>query len=138
MRARWAVGLGIVALVAAWVVPRIWGIVVYKWDSWHCQRASFANGKVQFADFSLEYLGKTEQPFQRGSVQHFRVTTPAGQSKVIKWSAGTGDIGETHFDLGSRQYSLELMESERVEGPLAADELLICPNSTPYRSPQVQ
>jgi hypothetical protein len=108
-----------------------------------CERASFGHGPVQLADFSLEYLGATDQPplsngLHLGPVQRFRVVSAAGESKEVSWSSGTGEIAPTFFNLGRKQYSLEMMESDHVHGRLASDEVVVCPNDTPYTGPQIQ
>ena len=65
------------------------------------------------------------------------------QVQLVSWSAGTGDIGPTLFELGGSRCALELAMSDKL-GPLDKDELVLwrevisateTPTATPIPTP---
>jgi hypothetical protein len=56
------------------------------------------------------------------------------QAQLISWSAGTGDIGPTLFDLDGNRFALELVMSDEL-GVLDADELVLWRESEPTSTP---
>ncbi len=100
------------------------------------QRVSPYNAKVAyrqgeplaFRDFALTYQGETKANPPKGlhawTIYHFVVKTPEGKEQKVSWSAGTGDIGPTAFQVGARRFLLELMRSDTL-GKLQESELVI-------------
>jgi hypothetical protein len=84
-------------------------------------------GAVKFPDFELTYIGErhvASDRFPRGFIFHdFKVAAPPGP-QTVSWSSGTGDIGPALFRVGSKQFALELSQSDKL-GPLKANELVI-------------
>lgn len=83
---------------------------------------------LNFPDVTLEFAGKRETPpspdYPR-SIYHYDFKVYQGdQSKLISWSAGTGDIGPTRFELAGNTYALELAMSDEL-GPLEKNELVL-------------
>jgi hypothetical protein len=82
---------------------------------------------LAFPDFSLVYKGTTKAAPPKGlhawSIYQFVVTAKGGEQK-ISWSAGTGDIGPTSFQVGNRHFLLELSRSDAL-GKLNEGELVV-------------
>jgi hypothetical protein len=87
--------------------------------------------KIEFPDFTVEYVGERRQSlpvYPRGFLYYdFKVRT-GNIEKVVSWSSGTGDIGPVEFEIGSKQFLLELRRSDKL-GKLNNDELVIRPAS---------
>ena len=85
------------------------------------------NQPVKFADFNLIYVGErrvVSDKYPRGFLyRDFRIEAGAAQ-QTISWSAGTGDIAPTAFEIGGKNYELELGMSDKL-GKLAEDELVV-------------
>jgi hypothetical protein len=92
-------------------------------------KVQYALGQsLKFPDLTLEYMGKRESPatsdYPRSMVFYdFKVYQGDGV-QTISWSAGTGDIGPTLFELDGRRYALELAISDAL-GSLEEDELVL-------------
>jgi len=82
---------------------------------------------LAFLDFSLVYTGVSKANPPKGlhawTIHHFTVTSKEGEQKIT-WSAGTGDIGPTLFQVGAQKFLLELLRSDTL-GKLAEGELVI-------------
>jgi hypothetical protein len=82
---------------------------------------------IQFEDFQLMYLGQHREVsnvYPRGFLYYdFRVISGTQELKV-SWTAGTGEIGPTRFEVSGKRYLLELAWSEAV-GRLKNDELVV-------------
>ena len=80
-----------------------------------------------FPDFTLVYEGETKSTPPKGlhpwSIYHF-VLTSKGKEQKITWSAGTGDIGPTQFEVGKHKFLLELKRSDTL-GKLKDGELVV-------------
>ena len=86
-----------------------------------------AGQKIQFPDFTVQYLGERRQStpvYPRGFLYYdFKVRT-ANIEKVVSWSSGTGDIGPVDFEIGGKKFLLELRRSDKL-GKLNDNELVI-------------
>lgn len=82
---------------------------------------------LTFADFSLVYTGQSKANPPKGlhawTIHHFTVTSKEGEQKIT-WSAGTGDIGPTVFQVGAQKFLLELSRSDTL-GKLGEGELVV-------------
>jgi hypothetical protein len=98
------------------------------------QKASYGTGvkyrvgqKIEFPDFTIEYLGerrKSVPVYPRPFIYYdFKVTKEKAE-KVISWTTGTGLIGPMEFEIGGKQYQLELRHSNKL-GKLSDNELVI-------------
>jgi hypothetical protein len=85
------------------------------------------NSPLQFADFKLTFLGEhrvTPPQYPRGwLVYEFRVVQ-GGESLLVSWSAGLGDISPSPFTVSGKQFFLELAFSNTL-GQLKKNELVI-------------
>ncbi len=91
-------------------------------------RVKYRSGeKIKYADFTIEYLGehrKSTPAYPRGFLYYdFKVWT-ANIEKVVSWSSGTDDIGPVEFEIGGKQFRLELHRSDKL-GKLNENELVI-------------
>jgi hypothetical protein len=86
-----------------------------------------AGKKIEFPDFTIEYVGErrvSSPAYSRGFLYYdFKVMT-GNIEKTISWTAGTGDIGPTEFEVGDKHYQLELRRSDKF-GKLNDNELVI-------------
>jgi hypothetical protein len=98
------------------------------------QKASYRTGvkyrvgqKIEFQDLTIEYLGerrKSVPVYPRPFIYYdFKVTKEKAE-KVISWTTGTGLIGPMEFEIGGKQYQLELRHSNKL-GKLSDNELVI-------------
>ena len=85
------------------------------------------NVPLKFEDFTLVYTGErrvSSDKFPNGFLyQDFKAGTEKDE-KTISWSSGTGDIAPTGFEIGGKNYELELKNSDKL-GKLADGELVI-------------
>ncbi len=91
-------------------------------------KASFKkDAPIAFPDFVLTYLGERHVAtarYPRGFTYYdFRVSNVTG-TQTVSWTAGTGDIGPAVFQLGTKQFWLELSRSDKL-GPLKAGEVVV-------------
>ena len=92
-------------------------------------KIQYAQGQpLNFPDVTLEFVGKREAPisadYPQGMTFYDFKVYQGTQAKLISWSAGTGDIGPTLFELAGNSYALELAISTEL-GSLAEDELVL-------------
>ena len=93
---------------------------------------TFSKGKViAFPDFDLEYTGETSSTskFPNGNsftfkYQEFKISRD-GESKVVKWTTGTGIIEPANFEFGTTKFTLELRNAEALKKKLDDDELVV-------------
>ena len=82
-------------------------------------KIQYAQGQpLDFPDVTLEFVGERESPassdYPRSMTFYdFRVYQ-GSQAQLISWSAGTGDIGPTFFELAGNSYALELALSDKL------------------------
>lgn len=92
------------------------------------EKVSYLKDKpVKFPHFTLVFTGirRVLPPqYPRGwDVYDFRVEVD-GKAQTVSWSAGTGSIGPAEFKVGSREYWLERVFSDKL-GKLKDTELVI-------------
>ena len=95
----------------------------------------YAQGQpLNFPDVTVEFVGKREAPastnYPRGMTFYDFKVYRGSQAQLVAWSAGTGDIGPTLFELAGNKYALELAMSDRL-GSLAEDELVLWQEVSP-------
>jgi hypothetical protein len=86
-----------------------------------------ANQKIDFPDFTVEYLGerrKTLPVYPRGFLYYDFKITRGKAEKAVSWTTGTGIIDPTDFEFDGKPYHLELRRSEKL-GKLKDNELVI-------------
>lgn len=83
--------------------------------------------KIFFPDFILVYKGQSQKmssQYGKNFIYYdFNVSNPL-EMKTVSWTAGTGDIGPTEFEIDGKKFGLELKYSEK-EGQLKDNELII-------------
>jgi hypothetical protein len=85
------------------------------------------NTPVKFEDFTLTYTGErrtNDDKFPRGFVYHDFKIQNQQEEKTVSWSSGTGDIAPASFQIGGKNYELELGLSDKL-GKLAENELVV-------------
>lgn len=85
------------------------------------------NQPIKFADFNLTYTGErrvSSDKFPNGFLYHDFKAKTANEEKTVSWSSGTGEIAPTAFEIGGKNYELELSMSDKL-GKLAENELVI-------------
>ena len=86
------------------------------------------NQPLAFPDLTLEFVGQRKVDaspnFPRGFTYYDFKVSQGDRMQTISWSAGTGDIGPTLFEVGGQNYWLELSMSDKL-GRLAEDELVL-------------
>ena len=91
-------------------------------------RVKYRTGeKIEFPDFTIEYVGerrKSVSVYPRGFLYYDFKVRNANIEKAFSWSSGTGDIGPVDFEIGGKNYQLELRHSDQL-GKLKDNELLI-------------
>ena len=124
-RAGMAVWLAIVCLVAGLLAS---ACAVSPAAPGYGAKVRYSAGKpLVFPDLTLEYAGERRvesTQYPRGFVVHDFMARHDGQEARVSWSAGTGDIGPTLFDLAGRRYRLELDRSDAL-GSLRDGELVL-------------
>jgi hypothetical protein len=93
------------------------------------ERTQYTEGQpLSFPDVTLEFLGKRRAPgsteFPRGMTFFDFKAHEGDQAQLVSWTAGTGDIGPTLFELAGSRYALELAMSDKL-GSLDEDELVL-------------
>lgn len=82
---------------------------------------------VKFEDFTIVYIGErraSSDIFPRGFLYHdFKIQIQI-EEKTVSWTSGIGDIAPTAFEIGGKNYELELKISDKL-GKLAENELVI-------------
>lgn len=83
---------------------------------------------LSFPDVTLEFVGKREAPlsdnYPQGITFYDFKVYQGNQAQLVSWSAGTGDIGPTLFELSGNKFVLELAMSDTL-GSLDVDELVL-------------
>ena len=92
-------------------------------------KVTFGAGRpLMFPDVTLEFVGQrwvdTSPNYPRGFTYYDFKVRQGDQEQTISWSAGTGDIGPTSFEVGGQDYLLELAMSDKL-GSLAENELVL-------------
>ena len=86
-----------------------------------------AGKKIDFADFTIEFVGErrtTSQVYPRGFLYYDFKVTKGKSEKTVSWTSGTGLIGPMQFEIGGKNYQLELRHSNRLRN-LRDNELVI-------------
>ncbi len=82
---------------------------------------------IEFPDFTLEFTGErrvSSPPYPRGFLYYdFKIKT-ASEEKVISWTAGTGEIAPTEFEIAGKTFLLERARADKL-GRLQDNELVI-------------
>jgi len=84
---------------------------------------------LRFPDFELTYLGRrhvTPPQYPRGWWVHDFKANAGGAEQIVSWSAGTGSIGPSQFNVSGSLFQLELVHSDKL-GKLAEGELVVSP-----------
>lgn len=82
---------------------------------------------IKFEDFTLVYIGErrvSSEQFPRGFLYYDFKVKVENEEKAVSWTSGTGDIAPTNFEIGGKNYQLELSISDKL-GKLAENELVI-------------
>lgn len=85
------------------------------------------NRTLHFPDFEVTYMGKchvTPSQYPHGWWVHDFKARSKGNEQTISWSAGTGDIGPSHFKVDGADFQIELSRSDKL-GPLREDEMVV-------------
>jgi hypothetical protein len=93
------------------------------------ERTQYAEGQpLDFPDVTLEFVGMRQAPgsadYPRGMTYYDFKAHQGGQALLVSWTAGTGDIGPTLFELAGSRYALELAMSDKL-GSLGENELVL-------------
>ena len=93
---------------------------------------------LNYPDVTLEFVGKRETPatsdYPRSTIFYDFKVYQGNQAQLISWSAGTGDIGPTLFELDGNRYALELAMSDEL-GVLDENELVLWQEIAPTSPP---
>ena len=91
-------------------------------------KVKFAKGvTLNFPDFDLTYTGSRHvatPKYPRGFDYDDFTVSHGGVSKTISWSSGTGLIDWTDFEVGGKNFALELRGSRKF-GWLKENELVV-------------
>jgi hypothetical protein len=91
-------------------------------------KVKFAKGQVlHFPDFDLAYTGSRHvatPKYARGFDYDDFTVSHGGVSKTVSWSSGTGLIDWTDFEVGGKNFALELRGSRKF-GWLKENELVV-------------
>ena len=98
-------------------------------------RIHYAQGQLlNLPDVTLEFVGMRESPassdYPRSMIFYDFKVYQGDQVQLVSWTAGTGDIGPTVFELAGHRYALDLAISDRL-GALEADELVLWREAIP-------
>ena len=118
----------LICSLAAFAAPISCGHAAHDDPASYGVRVKYRSGeKIKYSDFMIEYVGERReitQAYPRGFLYYdFKVRT-ANIEKVVSWSSGTGDIGPVEFEIGGKQFRLELRCSDKL-GKLNENELVI-------------
>jgi tetratricopeptide (TPR) repeat protein len=99
------------------------------------ERVQYAEGQpLNFPDVTLEFVGKRKAPgsadYPRGMTFYDFRAHQGSQAQLVSWTAGTGDIGPTLFEVAGSRYALELAMSDKL-GSLDEDELVLWREAIP-------
>jgi hypothetical protein len=86
-----------------------------------------AGKKIEFPDFMIEYVGerrKSVPVYPRPFIYYDFKVSKGKAEKMVSWTTGTGLIGPMEFEIGGKQYQLELRRSDKL-GKLNENELVI-------------
>jgi hypothetical protein len=91
-------------------------------------KVKFSKGTpISFPDFDLKYIGTrkvSSSTYPRGFLYHDFEASRGSTTKIVSWSAGTGDIGPAAFQFGGAEFWLELSRSDKL-GKIAENEVVI-------------
>jgi hypothetical protein len=91
-------------------------------------KVKFAKGQVlHFPDFDLTYTGSRHVAtprYARGFDYDDFTVSHGGATKTISWSSGTGLIDWTDFEVGGKNFALELRGSRKF-GWMKENELVV-------------
>jgi hypothetical protein len=91
-------------------------------------RIKYASGKkIEFPDFTIEYVGEhrtTTPMYPRGFLYYDFKVSKGKTARMVSWTSGTGLIGPMQFEIGGKNYQLELRHSNKL-GNLNENELVI-------------
>lgn len=92
-------------------------------------KVHYAQGQpLHFPDVSLEFVGRREVPasadYPRAMTFYDFKVHQGSETQLVSWSAGSGDIGPTLFEVAGQRYTLELARSDTL-GALAEAELVL-------------
>ena len=96
-------------------------------------RVKYRAGKIEFPDFTVEYLGERRKSlpvYPRGFLYYDFKITSGKTEKVISWTTGTGDIAPIQFEISGKHYQLELRHLDKL-GKLNDNELVIWQANSP-------
>lgn len=85
------------------------------------------NVALRFKDFELVYTGKhrvVPKQYPRGWWVYDFIVRSSNKEQKLSWSAGTGAIEPTRFEVDGKKFQLERGLSEKG-GQLAEDELIV-------------
>ncbi len=104
-------------------------------------KVRYAQGQpLNFPDVTLEFVGKRESPpssdYPRSMTFYDFKVHQGSQAQLVSWTAGTGDIGPTLFELAGNRYALELAISDKL-GSLDQDELVLWREAIPAATARV-
>jgi len=83
--------------------------------------------KIEFPDFAVVYVGerrKTVPVYPRPFIYYDFKVRKGKAEKMVSWTSGTGLIGPMDFEIGGKDYQLELRHSNKL-GKLQDNELVI-------------
>ena len=104
----------------------------------YLQRVRYAlNQTIVFPDFTLRYTGSTvvkARVYPQGFTFDNFVVDAGGKRQVVRWSAGTGDIGPAVIKVGGKTFWLELAISDQL-GMLGPGVLVVSPAPETRSSP---
>lgn len=86
-----------------------------------------ANRILRYPDFQVIYIGKRHvvpPQYPRGWWTYDFKVREKGDEQTVSWSAGTGDIGPTRFEVNGSDFQIELSRSDKL-GPLREDEMVV-------------
>ena len=112
----------------AFAGPVTWGYDASAPKASYGTRVKYASGKkIEFPDFTIEYVGEhrtTTPVYPRGFLYYDFKVSKGKTEKTVSWTSGTGLIGPVQFEIGGKNYQLELRHSNKL-GNLNDNELVI-------------
>lgn len=98
-----------------------------RWEKYSTESA------LQLPDFELYYMGTAPGAHVRiGSTMRwgivYKFEAKKGDERVpLTWSSGLGDIGPTSFEIGGRNYFLEMVRSDFLSDQAPDDTVALWP-----------
>lgn len=82
----------------------------------------------QYPDFTIKFIGERVEDSPRANFKFtfydFEVAK-GNEKKIVSWSSGTGDIGPLYFNVGGKEYAMEISLSEAYKGFMNDGEMVI-------------